>query len=139
MRRRARRSSRISKGGSRPCAARPPAGGGSAFSSCWAPARSTPRGTSYIDSLLAYANAVNVAHGLRLAWPSYSAERLEAEQPDVLVVPQLTELPDAPPWNHLEAVRRGRIVRLDDDDLLRPGPRVAAVLDALAAHLAQYR
>ena len=99
----------------------------------------TAGGTSYIDSLMADANVINVAHALHLAWPTFSAERLEAAQPDVLIIPRLSDIPNVPPWSRLDAVRHGRIVRLDDDDLLRPGPRVADVLDALVAQLAKYR
>jgi hypothetical protein len=43
------------------------------------------------------------------------------------------------PWSRLAAVRAGRIVRVPEDDLLRPGPRVADVLADLIAGVAGWR
>jgi iron complex transport system substrate-binding protein len=99
--------------------------------------RTAGRG-SYIDQLLGLANLENVAHDDTL-WPTYSPEQLLVEQPDVIVVadpgPPLT----GEPWQRLAAVRAGRIVRIPEDDLLRPGPRVADVLDALVSEARPWR
>jgi ABC-type Fe3+-hydroxamate transport system substrate-binding protein len=103
-----------------------------------APTYTAGRG-SYIDDLLAVAHVRNVARDVRAAFPAYSAETLEAADPDVLVVPRGTVLPAVPPWSRLRAVRRHQIVALDEDDLFRPGPRVADVVDALVRGIAPYR
>ena len=79
------------------------------------------------------------AGGVRAAFPAVSAESLEAADPDVLVVPSGTVLPGGPPWSGLRAVREHRIVRIDEDDLMRPGPRVADVVDALVRETARFR
>jgi len=94
---------------------------------------------SYIDDLLAIAHVGNVARGVHAAYPALSAETVEAADPDVLVVPRGTVIPAVPPWSGLRAVRDHRIVAIDEDDLLRPGPRVADVVDALVRALAPYR
>jgi len=94
---------------------------------------------SYIDDLFAVAHIRNVAGDLRAAYPALSAETIEAADPDVLVVPRGSVVPAEPPWSRLRAVRLHRIVAVDEDDYLRPGPRVADVVDALVRGVAPYR
>ncbi len=94
---------------------------------------------SYIDDLLCFANITNVAGTVHAAFPEISDESVEAADPDVIVVPHGTLIPDGPPWSRLRAVRRHRVVAIDEDDLLQPGPRVADVVDALVRGTARYR
>jgi iron complex transport system substrate-binding protein len=94
---------------------------------------------SYINDLFALAHVRNVAADIRAAYPALSAETLEAYDPDVLIVPRGTVIPNDPPWSQLRAVREHRIVTIEEDDLLRPGPRVADVVDALVRGVAPYR
>jgi len=94
---------------------------------------------SYVDDLFAIAHLQNVAGAVHAAFPALSAETLEADDPDVLVVPSGTVIPSEPPWSRLRAVRERRIVTIDEDDLMRPGPRVADVVDALVRGVARYR
>jgi iron complex transport system substrate-binding protein len=94
---------------------------------------------SYVDDLFAIAHLRNVAGGVRAAFPALSAETIEAADPDVLVVPRGTVIPSEPPWSRLRAVREQHIVTIDDDDLMRPGPRVADVVEALVRGVARYR
>jgi iron complex transport system substrate-binding protein len=94
---------------------------------------------SYIDDLFAVAHIRNVAGDLRAAYPAISAETVEAADPDVLVVPRGAVIPNEPPWSRLRAVRLHRIVAIDEDDYLRPGPRVADVVEALVREVAPYR
>jgi len=83
---------------------------------------------SYLDDLLRLANLRNVAHGLRTPWPTYSEEALVRDQPDVLIVPKSNPPLTGAPWDRLRAVRLGRVVRIPDDELFRPGPYVARAL-----------
>jgi len=97
-------------------------------------------GGSYIDDLLRAAHVVNVAGGIHTTFPQVSAESVEAENPDVLIIGNDLQLPaNAAPWSRIRAVRERRIIRLSDDDLSRPGPRIPAVLDALVRAFAPYR
>jgi iron complex transport system substrate-binding protein len=94
---------------------------------------------SYIDDLLRRANLTNVAGRVRAPWVSFSAEELLLAQPDVVIVPANAPPLEGEPWERLAAVRAGRVLRVPDDDLLRAGPRVADVLDALVAGVARWR
>ncbi len=79
---------------------------------------------SFPDELLRICAAENVVHGER-PWPIYPVEKAVADDPDVVV--------DAAPQEPAEgikrlsavrAVREGRVLRLANDDLIRPGPRM---------------
>ncbi len=87
------------------------------------------------DELLRICGAENVVKGER-AWPVYPLEKAVAADPDVVV--------DAAPQEPAEgirrfaaiaAIRRGAVVRLENDDLIRPGPRMIRALDPLFARL----
>jgi len=89
---------------------------------------------SYPDELLRIAGARNVVEGRR-PWPVYPLEKAVADDPDLVI--------DAAYLEHggggegriaaIPAVRHGRLVRLEDDDALRPGPRMVRALERLFA------
>ncbi len=79
---------------------------------------------SFPEELLRICGAESVVGGER-PWPVYPLEKAVADDPDVVV--------DAAPQEPAEgirrlaavpAVRRGAVVRLRNDDLIRPGPRM---------------
>lgn len=86
---------------------------------------------TFIDELLTQMGAVNVAAQTGRPWPQMSKEALLVTPPDVIVelrpgapIPT-TEL--ARPWSALgtlPAVQRERVLQLDGDYLLLPGPRI---------------
>jgi len=94
---------------------------------------------SYIDDLFAVAHIRNVAGDVKAAYPALSSETIEAADPDVLVIPRGATIPTQPPWSRLRAVRLHRFIEIDEDDYLRPGPRVVDVVDALVRGVAPYR
>jgi len=86
---------------------------------------------SFPDELLSICGAENVVRGGR-PWPVYPLEKAVADDPDVVV--------DAAPQEPAEgirrlsaipAVRRGAVLRLANDDLIRPGPRMVRALGDL--------
>ena len=89
---------------------------------------------SFPDELLRIAGAENVVKGSR-PWPVYPLEKAVADYPDVVVDAALREPAEGiRRLAAIPAVRRGAVVRLPDDDLLRPGPRmVHGVEDLLVA------
>jgi len=89
---------------------------------------------SYPDELLRVVGARNVVEGT-VAWPVFPVERAAALDPDVVVDAAANERGsgDDRALSAIPAVRRGAIRRLQDDDALRPGPRLTRALDALLA------
>lgn len=91
--------------------------------------------------LLRLAGAVNVVK-TGPHFPTIGVEELLALDPDVIV--DTTGMggghshgvdPHAPGWKDLRAVKQGRLVRLTDERVLRPGPRIAEGLAVLARAL----
>ena len=88
---------------------------------------------SYPDELLRIAGAENVVRGTH-HWPVYPLEKAVADDPYIVI--------DAARMEHgggearlgaIPAVRRGRLVELESDDALHPGPRLLSVLEKLFA------
>ncbi len=86
---------------------------------------------SFPDELLRICGAEDVVRGDR-AWPVYPVEKAVADDPDVVV--------DAAPQEPAEGIRRlsavravreGRVLRIPNDDLIRPGPRMIRGLGLL--------
>ena len=97
-------------------------------------------GGSYIGDLLKAAHVLNVAGSIASAFPNISAEVVERADPDVIVTTSMRDIDiHAAPWSRIRAVREHHIVLLPEDDLFRPGPHVADVLDALVHAIAPYR
>jgi iron complex transport system substrate-binding protein len=92
---------------------------------------------TFINELLHLAGGTNVAEGARGTYPSYSREKVIADDPQVIIVTSdifpegisLTKL--FPEWGELDAVRAGRVFRMDSDIVSRPGPRALDALEQL--------
>jgi iron complex transport system substrate-binding protein len=90
---------------------------------------------SYPDALLRIAGGVNVVKGER-PWPVYSLERAVADDPDLVVDAAVNEPADTiARLAAIPAVKAGRVVRLPDDRVLRPGPQLPAALKQLQSAL----
>lgn len=90
---------------------------------------------SFPDELLRIAGGENAVGGNR-PWPVYPLELAVAANPDLVVDAAVNEPADGiARLAAVPAVRRGAVIRLANDDLLRPGPRMVRALEALAASL----
>jgi iron complex transport system substrate-binding protein len=95
---------------------------------------------SFVDELLRLAGAVNVVDS-GPAWPTLGFERIVELDPDIVIdssggperIAHVT--PRASGWSGVRAVRDGHVVVLDDERVLRPGPRIAEGLAVLARSL----
>jgi iron complex transport system substrate-binding protein len=86
---------------------------------------------SFAEELLRVCGAKNVVEG-DVPWPVYPLEKAVADDPDVVVDAAPQEAPEGiRRLAAIPAVRRGAVVRLSNDDLIRPGPRMVRGLDAL--------
>lgn len=93
---------------------------------------------SFADEVLRRAGGDNVVTGGG-AYPTLGVERVHALDPDVIVNARMTGAEGGrtigagtPGWAKLRAVRDGRVVPLADETVLRPGPRIAEGLAAMA-------
>jgi iron complex transport system substrate-binding protein len=97
------------------------------------------------DALLAAAGAANVAAGATSAYPQLSSEAILALAPDAIVDASMASAPDADRAAAareryariaaVPAVRDGRILTIDPELLVRPGPRLVLGLERLARGL----
>jgi ABC-type Fe3+-hydroxamate transport system substrate-binding protein len=95
-------------------------------------------GGTFLNDVLTEAGARNLV-GDRAGWPVLSAEYLATAPVELLVLPESDQTKDA----YARAFRDGalsrgpvshaRVVRLDESELTRPGPRVFDALERLAA------
>ena len=103
----------------------------------------TASGRSYLGELLDRAGGRNVFAELETPYPSFSEELLLAHNPQVILVSTAPGEESAtraairtrPGWHVLDAVTNHRIHCLDADLMSRPGPRIAAAAEAIAAAL----
>ena len=93
---------------------------------------------SFNDEMLTLAGASNAIRG-GARYPKLSIERVLALDPDVVIDTTAAAEHDPvgiasemPGWKELRAVREGRVHRVKDASVLRPGPRVGDGIAALA-------
>ncbi|HET6439466.1 MAG TPA: helical backbone metal receptor [Anaeromyxobacter sp.] len=90
---------------------------------------------SFPDELLRIAGCSNAVGGER-PWPIYPLEKAVAADPDLVVDAAAQEPREGiARLSAVAAVRRGEVIRLSNDDLLRPGPRMIDGLEELLAAL----
>lgn len=90
------------------------------------------------DEMLKKAGATNAVESGG-TYPTLGIERVLTIDPDVVINAAMGEKnsaermgKDAPGWGRVRAVREGRLVSIDDEAILRPGPRIAEGLEMLA-------
>ena len=95
---------------------------------------------SFITDLLRRAGAVSVTADVAGAWPKYSAESALASKPEAIILPTGGSM-GAGNSEVAEALRRspaataGRVYKINDDHLNRPGPRTVDGLEEIARAL----
>lgn len=97
-------------------------------------------GGTFLDDVLSEAGAENLLRD-RAGWPVLSVEYLTTATVEVLILPvSPTSVPAfdralASGTLSRGAARRARVIRVDESQLARPGPRVFGALERLAAEL----
>ncbi len=91
-------------------------------------------GKSFINELISRAGGDSISRELEAEYPQYSLESAVAARPEVIFL-QTGEpkLPDR--LNQTPAARAGRVFHIDDNLLLRPGPRIVDGLEQMAARI----
>lgn len=94
----------------------------------------TAGAASFINDLVTRAGGRSVSADVSGDYPQYSLETAVAKQPQVILLQAGgSVLPER--LKETPAAIAGRVYRLDDDLLLRPGPRVVDGLEQMAARL----
>ena len=94
---------------------------------------------TFIDELITKAGGTNLAGATYGKYPILSLEELIAKQPDVIfyghAMETVEQLMGRDNWGTIPAIKNGRIYMLDENMILRPGPRIAEGLREMAKHL----
>jgi iron complex transport system substrate-binding protein len=96
---------------------------------------------SFVDDLIARAGGANIAADTGTPYPQLSQEQILAKDPEVILLADGSQgvTPEAvktrPGWGNVSAVKSGRIVVLDEDVFLRPGPRSVDALELMLRYL----
>ena len=95
---------------------------------------------SFVTDLMRRAGASSVTADVPGAWPKYSNESALAARPDAIILPTGGSM-GAANSNVAEALRQspavlnGRVYKINDDHLTRPGPRLVDGLEEMARAL----
>lgn len=95
---------------------------------------------SFVTDLMRRAGGVSVTGEIPGAWPKYSNESALAAKPDAIILPTGGSMgaANANPAEALRnspAVQTGRVYKINDDHLARPGPRAVDGLEEMARAL----
>ena len=92
---------------------------------------------SFATDLMKRAGADSVTSDVPGAWPKYSAETAFAAKPDAIILPTGGSMGEgnsavAEALKNSPAVQDGRVYKINDDHLVRPGPRAVDGLEEMA-------
>ncbi|MCL6432563.1 MAG: cobalamin-binding protein [Anaerolineae bacterium] len=97
---------------------------------------------SFVDGLITLAGGDNVGRRLQGEWPQFNLEALIEADPEVIVLADhafgetAEQVRARPGWNVITAVKEGRIIEVEDINLVsRPGPRVGEAVEYIARQL----
>ena len=95
---------------------------------------------SFVTDLMRRAGAISVTADLPGAWPKYSSESALASKPDAIILPTGGSMGTgnatvAEALRQSPAVLQGRVYKINDDHLVRPGPRAIDGLEEMARAL----
>ena len=95
---------------------------------------------SFVTDLIRRAGGVSVTANVPGAWPKYSAESALAAQPEAIILPTGGSMGEgnsrvAEALLKSPAVIHGKVYKINDDHLVRPGPRAVDGLEEMARAL----
>ena len=95
---------------------------------------------AFVTDLMRRAGAVSVTGEIPGAWPKYSNESALAAKPDAIILPTggsmgAANANAAEALRNSPAVQSGRVYKINDDHLARPGPRAVDGLEEMARAL----
>jgi iron complex transport system substrate-binding protein len=101
----------------------------------------TAGGDTFLGSIISKSGAINIANDLS-GW-KYSIERIITEDPDIILYSSdyidIEQLKNDNIYKQLRAVREGQIYQIDEDILVRPGPRIWKGIVEIQSILKKYK
>ncbi|MEW6131260.1 MAG: cobalamin-binding protein [Acidobacteriota bacterium] len=94
----------------------------------------TAGGKSFINDLVTQAGGISISRDESADYPQYSLETVIARQPEVIFLQAGDEKLPAR-LQKTPAARNGKVFHINDDLLLRPGPRIVDGLEDMAAKI----
>jgi len=101
---------------------------------------STAGAGTFVNDLIVKAGGTNVAATQKQQYPQYSLEQLVKDNPDVYLaasgsMAKPADINKRPGYSDLAVVKNGKVYVVDENLFLRPGPRLVAGLELMAAKL----
>ena len=95
---------------------------------------------AFVTDLIRRAGGLSVTADVSGAWPKFSAESALAARPEAIILPTggsmgAANSTVAEPLQRSPAVVQGRVYKINDDHLVRPGPRAVDGLEEMARSL----
>jgi iron complex transport system substrate-binding protein len=95
---------------------------------------------SFVTDLMSRAGADSVTANVPGAWPKYSAESALAAKPEAIILPTGGSMGEgnaavAEALRNSPAAQQGKVYKINDDHLVRPGPRAIDGLEEIAKAL----
>ena len=95
---------------------------------------------SFVNDVMRRAGASSVTADVPGAWPKYSAEAALATKPEAIILPTGGSMGEnnavvAGALKRSPAAMQGRVYKINDDHLVRPGPRAVDGLEEMARAL----
>jgi iron complex transport system substrate-binding protein len=93
---------------------------------------------TFVDLLIKKAGGVNVGNALTSDWAQISQEALIVANPDIIILGDasygltIDQVKARPGWDGIQAVKTGKVLLFDDNQVSRPGPRMVDGLESLA-------
>jgi len=95
---------------------------------------------AFVTDLIRRAGGLSVTADISGAWPKYSAESALAARPEAIILPTggsmgAANATVAEPLQRSPAAVQGKVYKINDDHLVRPGPRAVDGLEEMARSL----
>lgn len=93
---------------------------------------------TFVNEMLGIVNAENIAHDARPGYVTFSQELAVSRNPDVILAGLKSDVEyflAGPAWKNTNAVKRKKVYVINNDRLLRAGPRLGDGLKSLATAL----
>jgi iron complex transport system substrate-binding protein len=94
---------------------------------------------TWVHELIELAGGSNIFSDAKVKYPKVSSESVIARNPEIIIIKigymgevAREEIAKRPGWNTIDAVKNGKIYEVDENILIRPGPRIVEGLETLA-------